>query len=148
MGAVLREREKGQAKARETFRPSRWLRGAVLAAAAYWVAVFFALVGLQETSNQSFLGVAFFIALFSALGIFYNNTRIEVTGEGLVVRSVSSSRSIRFADIVRIDVRPGFLQTNYEVRARGSQVSFSSMIAGHRRLMQLIVDRAQLGRTQ
>lgn len=128
----------------EVFRPRRWLRAVVLVAVAHWVWVFFQLVRYEATSTQAFAGVGFFIALFTILGIFYNYQAIEVTGRSVIVRGVSSFRELHFSDILGVDVKPGFLQTNYSVRSRRGSVFFTSLFADHQRLLALIVERARL----
>jgi hypothetical protein len=84
--------------------------------------------------------------MFSALAVFYHSMTIEVTGEGVAVRGLRSLRMVPFSEIVRIDVKPGLFQTNYAVRARHGLLSFTSLFGGHRRLLELIVERSRLGR--
>jgi hypothetical protein len=132
----------------EVFRPRIWLRYSVLVAIAFWLFMFFCLVALHSSTQQGFLGVAFFITLFSVLGVFYNNTSIEVTGDGVIVRGVTSFRLVRFADILKVDVKPGLLQTTYAVRARRGFVLFTSLFANHQRLLKIIVERANLSRSE
>jgi len=116
----------------------------VVAAMLVWVRIFFTLVRLGASSGQAFLSVAFFISLFSILGVFYNNIAIEVLGDGLIVRGITSFRMVPFDDILKIDVKPGILQTVYAVRARRGPVAFTSLFSNHQRLMNLIVERAAL----
>lgn len=130
----------------EVFRPSLWLRSLVIGAIAFWVVIFFCLVGLPASSDRAFLSVGLFILLFTILGIFYGNLAIEVTREDVIVRGVLSFRLLPLRDVLRVEVKPGLLQTSYAVLARGGFVSFTSLFGGHRRLMELIVERARLGR--
>lgn len=134
------------ADAIEVFRPNAWIRGTVYVAVAFWVSVFFLLVAVQDVTGTAWLGVVFFVTLFTLLGIFYNNTSIEVTRDALVVRSIASFRLVPFRDVVRIDVRPGILQTNYKILARQGLFIFTNLFAGHERLLNLIIERARLGR--
>jgi hypothetical protein len=106
--------------------------------------MFFLLVALHSQGERGFLGVGFFIALFTLLAIFYNNTTIEVTRDSVIMRGVLSFRLVFFEDILKVDVTPGLLQTTYAVRARRGFVSFTSLIADHQRLLQVIVERARL----
>lgn len=128
------------------FRTTGWLRYPVLAAIGCWLAIFFFLVAWHVVSGPAFLGVAFFVGLFTVLAVFYNNTIIEVTRDGIVMRGVLSFRRVLFDDILKIDVKPGPLQTVYSVRARRGFVLFTSLISGHRQLLNLIVERARLAR--
>jgi pheromone shutdown protein TraB len=131
--------------ATETFRPCGWLRAAVYFGVAFWVFVFFCLVALEGATNEAYLGVLFFVSLFTALGVVYNNTSIEATTDALIVRSITSFRLVPYRDVLRVDVNPGLLQTNYAVLARQGFFHFTNLFAGHERLMRLIVERARLG---
>lgn len=135
----------GQAVAAEVFRPARWLRALVLGALAHWTLVFFALVFLRGAPDQAFAGAAFFILFFTLLGLFYANHAIEVTDDALIVRGLTSFRSVPLSDVVGVDVRRGLLQTSYSVAiARRAPIRFTSLLAQHRRLAQLVVERAGL----
>lgn len=128
----------------EIFRPSAWLRGTVAVAACFWIFVFFLLVSLRDSSNQDFLGTGFFIALFTLVGIIYNNLAIEVTRESLIVRGIVSFETVPFKDVLKVEVKPGLVQTNYRVLARRGLINFTSLFTGHQRLMELIIERARL----
>lgn len=132
----------------EVFRPRAWLRFTVVGAALFWILVFFQLVGLEGITGRTFASVGFFILLFTVLGVFYNNARIEVTDDALVVRGVASSRRVLLADVISVDTTPGLMQTAYRVSARAGPVVFSSTFAGHRRLGRLIEERARLARLE
>jgi len=142
MGQAPRGRE---AAAPETFRPWMALRTVVMAADTLWIAVFCALVMMQGATRQSFFSAAFFVALFTACSIFYNRLAFTVTETGLTVRSLSVEKTFSFDDILRVDVLPGLLGTSYAVRTRLGSLTFSSLLAGHQRLCDLIVRRARLG---
>jgi len=131
------------ALAPETFRPRAILRTAVLAADTLWIAVFVALCTLRGATERAYWSAAFFIALFTACAFVYGRLAFIVSGE-LIVRTVSAVRHIDFADILRVDVVPGPLGTNYAVRTRAGSVQFSSLFGGHERLCSLIVRRAGL----
>lgn len=118
----------------------------VVGATLFWVLVFFLLVGLEGAPDRAFASVAFFIVFFTALGIFYNNNCIEVSGDALVVRGVTSFQMVPFAEIRGIEVKPGFVQTTYQVLARQGPILFSNAFGGHRRLSALIEERARLAR--
>jgi hypothetical protein len=132
------------AEPREVFRPPGWLRLVVQAAVVFWAAVLLLLVSLRGVSQQAFFGAGFFVLLFAALGAFYNNLSVEVTAESLIVRGPGSCRRVALQDIEHVDVRPGLLQISYEVTVRRGLVEFTSLFAGHRRLLGLIVERARL----
>jgi hypothetical protein len=129
----------------ETFRPWMALRTVVMAADTLWIAVFLALVVMQGATRSSFFSAAFFVALFTSCSIFYNRLAFTVTDTGLTVRSLSVEKTFSFDDILRVDVLPGILGTSYAVRTRLGSLTFSSLLAGHQRLCDLIVRRARLG---
>ncbi len=128
----------------ETFRPWAALRTVVLAADTLWIGVFFALAMMRGATPGAFLSAAFFIALFTACAMFYNRLAFTVAEEGLTVRTFGAERTLRFDDILRVDVLPGIVGTSYAIRTRLGSLSFSSLLAGHQRLCSLIVRRANL----
>jgi hypothetical protein len=134
-----------EALAPETFRPWIALRTVVMGAATLWIVVFFALVVMQGSNRSSFFSAAFFVALFTACSFFYNRLAFTVSETGLTVRTVAMERTVPFDAILRIDVVPGLLGTSYAVRTRVGSLTFSSLLAGHQRLCDLIVRRAGLG---
>jgi hypothetical protein len=133
-----------EALAPETFRPWMALRTVVMGAATLWIAVFFALAAMQGSTRSSFFSAAFFVALFSACSVFYNRLAFTVSEHGLTVRTLSLERTVPFDEILRVDVVPGLLGTSYAVRTRLGSLTFSSLLAGHQRLCDLIVRRARL----
>lgn len=134
-----------EASAPETFRPWMALRTVVMAADTLWIAVFFALALMQGATRSAFFSAAFFVALFTACSIFYNRLAFTVSESGLTVRTLSMEKTFSFDDILRVDVLPGLLGTSYSVRTRLGSLTFSSLLAGHQRLCDLIVRRARLG---
>jgi hypothetical protein len=128
----------------ETFRPWVALRTVVMGAATLWIAVFVALSLMQGATRSSFLSAAFFVALFTAGSWFYNRLAFTVTDTGLTVRTLSMERTVPFEAILRVDVFRGMLGTSYAVRTRVGLLTFSSLLAGHQRLCDLIVRRARL----
>lgn len=141
MSRLSRGRE---AVAPETFRPWIALRTVVMAADTLWICVFLALATMRGATQSAFLSAAFFIVLFTACAVFYNRLAFTVSDAGLTVRTLTLERTLRFEDILRIDVLPGMLGTSYAIRTRAGSLSFSSLLAGHQRLCSLIVRRANL----
>ena len=133
-----------EAAAPETFRPWIALRTLVMAADTLWIAVFFALAVMQGATRQAFFSAAFFVLLFTGCSLFYNRLAFVVTETGLIVRTLAMERTFAYDDILRVDVLPGPLGTSYAVRTRLGSLSFSSLLAGHQRLCDLIVRRARL----
>lgn len=129
----------------EIFRPWAWLRWSVVVAWLFWVLVFFLLIGLEGAPGQALASAAFFIVFFTALGVFYSNTRIELSADTLVIRGIASSQQVSLAEVRGVEVRSSLLQTTYQVLAR-RPVAFSNAFSGHRRLRQLIEERARQAR--
>lgn len=134
-----------EAAAPETFRPWVALRTVVMAADTLWIGIFFALVLMQGATRSAFLSAAFFVALFTTCSIFYNRLSFTVSESGLTVRTLYLERTVSFDDILRVDVLPGLVGTSYAVRTRLGSLSFSSLLANHRRLCDLLVRHARLG---
>jgi hypothetical protein len=67
-----------------------------------------------------------------------------VEGDTLVYRGFLGLRRVSLRDVEGVDVQPIPLMTSYDVKTRRTHVAFSSFIAGHRQLLQLIVDGARL----
>jgi len=132
------------APAPETFRPWMALRTVVMAADTLWIGTLFALALMNGATKSAFLSAAFFVVLFTACSIFYNRLSFTVSDSGLTVRTLSLERTVAFDDILRVDVLPSILGTSYAVRTRLGSLTFSSLLAGHQRLCDLIVRRARL----
>lgn len=120
------------------------VRTVVMGAATLWIAVLLALVAMHGATRSSFLSAAFFVALFSACSLFYNRLAFIVSDTGLTIRTLAMERTVPFEAIVRVDVQPGLIGTSYAVRTLGGSLTFSSLLAGHQRLCDLIVRRARL----
>ena len=120
------------------------LRTVVMAADTLWIAVFFALAAMHGATRSAFFSAAFFVALFTACSLFYNRLAFTVSEAGLTVRTLAMERTVAFDDILRVDVLPGLLGTSYAVRTRLGSLTFSSLLAGHQRLCELIVRKARL----
>ena len=133
-----------EAAAPETFRPWVALRTVVMAADTLWIGVFLALAVMRGATQSAYFSAAFFIALFTACSLFYNRLAFTVSEAGLTVRSISVEKTLPFDDILRVDVQPGLIGTSYAVRTRLGSLTFSSLLSGHQRLCNLIVDRAGL----
>jgi hypothetical protein len=142
---VSRHSSEREGVAPETFRPWMALRTVVMAADTLWIGVFLALAVMNGATRSAFFSAAFFVALFTACSIFYNRLSFTVSEAGLTVRTLSLERTLSFNDILRVDVLPGLVGTSYAVRTRLGSLTFSSLLAGHQRLCDLIVRRARLG---
>jgi hypothetical protein len=115
-----------------------------MGAATLWIAVLLALTAMHGATRSSFFSAAFFVALFTACSLFYNRLAFTISDTGLTVRTVAMERTVPFDAILALDVHPGLIGTSYAVRTRGGSLTFSSLLAGHQRLCDLIVRYARL----
>src|SRR5207237_9574126 len=96
------------------------------------------------TTPPSCFSAYSFQVLSTACSHFYNRLAFIVSESGLPERTVAMERTVSFSDILRVDVMPGLIGTSYAVRTRLGSLTFSSLLAGHQRLCDLIVRRARL----
>jgi hypothetical protein len=127
------------------FRPVLWLRVPVAAAFSLWLGITFAaIVSGLNLPLQVWISLAFFILLFLATGLYYWSMRITVDEYAVTYRGLLAFRSYAFDDILEIRVIPVPGMTNYDVRTRFDGLCFTSLIARHQDLVDLIVTRANL----
>ncbi len=123
------------------------VRLAVLAAAAVWAAMLGLLARLPSVAPQSRLSAAAFLVFFALFSMYYGRLAIAVTGEGIVVsRFLRRLLPVPFEDILGIEVRKALGGTFYDVLTRRGLVRFSSLLARHRELFRLILEKADLER--
>jgi hypothetical protein len=109
-----------------------------------WVAMLlFLLVKFQNVPTKTYLTVIFFIALFTVSLTYYARTRIVVDARGLTYRGMVRTRTFSFKEIRKVDVLPGPV-TVYAIRTSGGFVNFTSFFQHHRRLAELLMERAKL----
>ena len=133
---------------REEFRLSPAIRWIIGGAISLWVAILLILL-LQPGAIpwRTYLSAIFFIALFASVLVFYSGLTIVVDRHGVTYRGLVSLRTYPYESILQLDVRPGLTGIlSYEVVTRRGMLHFSSFIANHRRLADLIVQRSRLGR--
>src|SRR5215470_15276082 len=121
------------------------LRTVVMGADSLLIAGVAVMLAMHGATRSSFFSAAFFVALFTACSLFYNRLAFTISDTGLTIRTVAMERTVPFEAILRVDVVPGLLGTSYAVRTRGGSLTFSSLLAGHQRLCDLIVRHARLG---
>ncbi len=127
-----------------TFRTRLVLRAAIWAAGALWAAILAVLVTLPGAERQSILSAAAFVAFFAAFGFVHGRTWIAVTAEGIVASSPLRVVRVAFAEIERIVVLDGVTGRLYALSTRRGPVRFTSLLARHRELFALLVERAGL----
>jgi hypothetical protein len=130
-----------------TYRTRLDLRLAVTAAAVLWAAALTVLVqNLEQVQPRVLLGAAGFLAFFAVFSAYYGRLGVTVKPEGIVVSRFFGAVPVRYEEIVRIEVRQGFAGTLYQVRTRRGPIQFTSVLARHRELFDLLRQRAGLDR--
>lgn len=128
----------------QVFRPRKLLAALMVGAGLLWVSVLVYLLHFDGVPFKTMFAAIFFVVLFALSGAYYVRTAIFVDSKGVTYRGVVRTRRFSFSDIKNVDVMPGPV-TVYAIRAKGAaEVHFTSIFAHHRRLMELLVDRAGL----
>jgi hypothetical protein len=127
-----------------TFRVRLSFRVAIWLAAALWTAVLAALVAAPGAERRAILSAAAFVAFFGAFGFAHARTWIAVTAEGIVASTPFRLVPVPYAEIERIVVQEGLAGRLYAVKTQRGPVRFTSLLAHHRELCQLLVERTGL----
>lgn len=120
------------------------LRIAVALAACIWAAALVLLLRLPGADGSLVAGSAALVLFFAASAIVYGKTSITVTGDGIVAASAFRRRPIAWDEILQVVVRDGLGGREYAVVTRRGLVHFTSLVARHRELFALLLDRAGL----
>lgn len=120
------------------------LRIAVVLAACAWAAALAVLLRAPGPDARLVAGAAGLVVFFLASAVVYGRKSITVTGEGIVAASAFGRRPVPWDDILQIVVRDGLGGREYAVVTRRGQVHFTSLIARHRELFEVLRDRAGL----
>jgi hypothetical protein len=127
-----------------TFRPRLGLRIAIAVAGLLWVSVFGALVLLPGATGSAIFAAAVFVAWFAGCGVVYGRTAITVDDRGFVAAGAFRRRPYRFDEILGIVIRDGPGGRVYAVITRRGRIHFTSLLARHRELFELLRERAGL----
>jgi hypothetical protein len=127
----------------EVFRPRPVLAAAMGTAALLWLFVLIYLLQFQGVPAKTFASALFFVIFFAVSLTYYARTAIVVDGGGVTYRGLVRTDYVPFRDILKVDILPGPV-TVYAVRGRMRGMHFTSFFAQHRRLMELLVERAGL----
>ena len=131
------------APAPEVFRPRPVLAAAMAVAALLWIFVLVYLMQFEGVPAKTFISAIFFVVFFGVSLSYYARTAIFVDGGGVTYRGLVRTDYFAFGDILKVDILPGPV-TVYAVRGRGRGMHFTSFFTQHRRLMELLVERAGL----
>jgi hypothetical protein len=127
-----------------TFRTRLWLRLAVLAAAAAWCAVAAYVILLAGAGAPAALAALAFVAFFGGYAALYDRLAVTVTPDGFVFRTLFRRVQVRPEEILNVRVVRAIGGTLYAVLTRRGLFRFSSLVAQHRELLDLLVQRARL----
>jgi hypothetical protein len=127
-----------------TFRTRLSLRVALWVAATLWAGVLAVLVIVPGAERQAILSAAGFVAFFAVFGFVHARTWIAVTAEGIIASTPLRIVAVAFAEIERVVVQDGVTGRLYAVRTPRGPIRFTSLLAHHRELCQLLVERAGL----
>ncbi|MBX5480954.1 MAG: PH domain-containing protein [Myxococcaceae bacterium] len=112
-------------------------------AGAIWVFVFLYLLTFDGVPARTVLSAAFFVVFFALALTYYGRSAIWVDQSGLTFRGMVRTRRLTWAEIRKLDVLPGPV-TVYAIRARGMPCHFTSFFRHHKRLANLLIERAGL----
>lgn len=127
-----------------TFRTWLPLRVALVGAVAFWIVAAVVLARAPGASAGLVGGAIALVAFFVASALFYGRISITVTGEGLVAATPFRRRPIRWADVRRVVVHDGLGGRVYAILTTRGAVHFTSLLARHRELLALILERADV----
>lgn len=129
--------------AEQVFRPKRVLAAIMGGAVLLWVTVLLYLFQFEEVPTKTLLSAGFFVVFFLVSLTYYGRSAIFVDSRGVTVRGMLRTQRFSFSDIRKVDVLPGPVIV-YAVRVNQRFVHFTSFFQQHRRLMELLVERAGL----
>ncbi len=129
-----------------TFRARLWLRLAMAVAAVFWAAVLALLAHFPGAPASTLLSAAAFLAFFALFGAHYGRLAIDVGPEGVVFRTFFRRVPIRWDEILRVEVYAGLAGPLYAVLTRQGLVQFTGLLARHRELLEIVLERAGLSR--
>lgn len=109
-----------------------------------WGGIFLYLfLQVEKVPTTTFLSAAFFVVFFAVALTYFARAAVFVDASGVTYRGMVHSKRLTFADIRKVDVMPGPV-TLYEIRGHHTLFHFTSFFSHHRRLMELLVERAGL----
>jgi hypothetical protein len=120
----------------------------MLSAAVFWASVLAALAHLPGAPFGSVLSAVAFLAFFVVFGAHYGRMAVVVTQECVVFCSFFRRVRVSWDEILKVEVRPGLAGTLYAVLTRRGLIQFSSLLARHREVFQLLLDGARLARSR
>ncbi|MGA9521722.1 MAG: PH domain-containing protein [Myxococcaceae bacterium] len=127
----------------EVFRPFLILPVLMALAGLLWVGVLIYLLTFDGVPPKIILSTVFFIAFFGVSLAYYVRSAIYIEQGGITYRGMIRTRWFSWNDIRKIEVLPGPI-TVYAIRTSGALCHFTSFFRNHRRLADVLVERAGL----
>jgi hypothetical protein len=128
---------------KEVFRPF-WLLPILMAVAgALWTGVLLYLLTFDGIPVQTLLAAGGFALFFGLALLYYGRSAVLVDAAGVTWRGMVTQSRVRWEEIRRLHVLPGPI-TVYAVRTPRRMWHFTSFFRHHRRLAELLVERAGL----
>ncbi len=130
-------------KPREVFRPFVLLPILMALAGALWTGVLLYLLTFDGIPTQTLLSAGGFALFFALALLYYGRSAVLVDDQGVTWRGMVTRSRVSWAEIRRMHVLPGPI-TVYAVRTPRKLWHFTSFFRNHRRLADLLVERAGL----
>ncbi len=125
------------------FRPFVVLPVLMAVAGALWTGVLVYLLTFDGIPTQTLLSAGGFALFFALAVLYYGRSAVVVDETGVTWRGMVSRSRVPWSDIRRMHVLPGPI-TVYAVRTPRRMWHFTSFFRNHRRLAELLVERANL----
>jgi hypothetical protein len=126
------------------FRPHRVWAVLMFLAALVWALAVVVLLQLPGVPWHLVSGAGLFVGFFLVASWYYGRIAIWIDERGMVYRGAAKTRRLAFDDIRKVDVLANPMLTVYAVRGGDRPVHFTSLFRHHRRLVQLLLERAAL----
>lgn len=128
------------------FRPHMALRVVLVMALGLWMVAAALTVGYRHLLEPAVMvGALAFCGLFTLLLGHYLPQEISVDDQAVTYRGFFAARRLAFSEIRTVDVLPvPMMMVNYGIHTARNTIAFTSFIAGHRDLLELVVERAHL----
>jgi len=127
----------------QVFRPRRWFAAVMASATLLWIGVVIYLLQFDQVPWRTFASALFFVVFFALSVAYYGRSAVVVDSGGVTFRGMVRTHRFAFTEIRKVDVLPGPVIV-YAVRVNQRFVHFTSFFQQHRRLMELLVERAGL----
>lgn len=125
------------------FRPFLLLPALMAIAGALWTGVLIYLMTFDGIPVQTLVTAGGFALFFALALLYYGRSAVVIDSAGVTWRGMVTRSRVSWADIRRMHVLPGPI-TVYAVRTPRRMWHFTSFFRNHRRLAELVKERANL----